>query len=212
MKIPNQTIICIAGASASGKTLFAETIFDEMLSELGADQITLLREDAYYRNQDHIPLDLRTETNYDHPSAFEHELLIEHLQKLGEGQSIETPNYCFVNHTRKSETSTVNPSRVILVEGIMLLSDAKLRELFDIKIFMDTPLDICLIRRIKRDLIERGRSFESITQQYTDTVRPMYHEFIEPAKHHADIVITKGGKNRMAIEVLKAKIRQLTQI
>ncbi len=205
------TIIAITGASASGKTLFAQTIFDEMLAELGANGITIIKEDAYYRAQDHLPIDEREKTNYDHPNAFEHELLSEHLTKLINNQAVEMPVYCYQTHTRTEQTSLIQPTPIILVEGILLFTNPILRNCFDIKVYMDTPLDICLIRRIQRDTVERGRSLESITNQYLETVRPMYHQFIEPEKAWADIVITKGGKNRMAIEVLKAKIRQLIQ-
>jgi len=203
------TIIAIAGASASGKTLFAQTIYDELLLELGNDGISIIKEDAYYKDQAHLALKERELTNYDHPNAFEHTLMSEHLQQLVQNKTIECPVYCYKTHTRTNDTLTLSPTPIILVEGILLLSNPELRDKFDIKVYMDTPLDICLIRRIKRDTVERDRSIESITNQYLDTVRPMYYQFIEPSKLWADIVITRGGKNRMAIEVLKAKIRQL---
>lgn len=203
------TIIAIAGASASGKTLFAQTIYDELLPELGSEGISIIKEDAYYKDQTHLELEERELTNYDHPNAFEHSLMSEHLHQLIQNNNIECPVYCYKTHTRTAETLTLAPTPIILVEGILLLSNPELRERFDIKVYMDTPLDICLIRRIKRDIVERDRSIESITNQYLDTVRPMYYQFIEPSKLWADIVITRGGKNRMAIEVLKAKIRQL---
>jgi len=203
------TIIAITGASASGKTLFAQTIFDELHAELGKRGISIIKEDAYYRAQDHLPMIEREQTNYDHPHAFEHELLSEHLNMLVENQAVEMPTYCYQTHTRKQQTTLLHPTPIILVEGILLFSNPELRKCFDIKVYMDTPLDICLIRRIQRDTVERGRSIESITNQYLNTVRPMYYQFIEPGKSWADLVITKGGKNRMAIEVLKAKIRQL---
>ncbi len=205
------TIIAVVGASASGKTLFAQTVYDELLPELGSNGISIIKEDAYYRCQDHLPLEKRLATNYDHPSAFEHELLQEHLQCLVKGEQVHSPIYCYKNHTRTKETNILHPTPIILIEGIMLLSNAALRRCFDIKVYMDTPLDICLIRRIKRDTVERGRTLESITNQYTETVRPMYYQHIEPAKTFADIVITRGGKNRMAIELIKAKIRQLSK-
>lgn len=205
------TVIAIAGASASGKSLFAETIYNELLPELGKDGISIIKEDAYYRDQSHLTMDERVQTNYDHPTAFEHELLNEHLKALIDQQDINCPVYCYKTHTRTDETFKVKSTKIILVEGILLLSNPSLRESFDIKVYMDTPLDICLIRRIERDTIERERSLISITTQYLSTVRPMYYQFIEPSKAWADIVITRGGKNRMAIEVLKAKIRQLFQ-
>jgi len=203
------TIIAIAGASASGKTLFAQTIYKELLPELGCKGISIIKEDAYYKDQSHLKFEERELTNYDHPNAFEHALMSKHLHQLVHNESIECPIYCYKTHTRTTETNTLTSTPIILVEGILLLSNPELRERFDIKVYMDTPLDICLIRRIKRDIIERERSIESITNQYLETVRPMYHQFIEPSKFWADIVITRGGKNRMAIEVLKAKIRQL---
>jgi uridine kinase len=205
------TVIAIAGASASGKSLFAQTIYKELLPELGPDGISIIKEDAYYRDQSHLSMDERVNTNYDHPKAFEHELLSTHITELNTQQTIDCPVYCYKTHTRTTETLKVNPTRIILVEGILLLSNPQLRNCFDIKVYMDTPLDICLIRRIERDTNERERSLESITNQYLATVRPMYYQFIEPSKAWADLVITRGGKNRMAIEVIKAKIRQLSQ-
>nr|WP_033083744.1 uridine kinase [Colwellia psychrerythraea] len=206
------TIIAIAGPSASGKTLFAQTIHDELVTELGENGISIIYEDAYYRDQYHLSMSDREQTNYDHPNAFEHELLSQHLKQLNKNETIHSPVYCYKTHTRIKETKQFLPTKIILVEGILLLSNKELRDCFDIKVYMDTPLDICLIRRIKRDLVERSRSIESVTNQYLATVRPMYHQFIEPSKAWADIVITRGGKNRMAIEVLKAKIRQLSQL
>jgi uridine kinase len=204
------TVIAIAGASASGKSLFAQTIYQELLPELGLDGISILKEDAYYRDQSSLSMEERSQTNYDHPRAFEHELLSTHLTSLINQKPVDCPIYCYKTHTRTTETVTLTPTKIILVEGILLLSNPKLRDCFDIKVYMDTPLDICLIRRIKRDTKERERSLDSITNQYLTTVRPMYYQFIEPSKAWADLVITRGGKNRMAIEVLKAKIRQLS--
>ena len=204
------TVIAIAGASASGKSLFAETIYNELLPELGKDGISIIKEDAYYRDQSHLTMDERIQTNYDHPKAFEHELLSEHLTALINQQHVNCPVYCYKTHTRTADIIRLKPSKIILVEGILLFSNKILRKCFDIKVYMDTPLDICLIRRIYRDTIERDRSLESITEQYIKTVRPMYYQHISPTKSYADIVITQGGKNRMAIELLKAKIRQLS--
>lgn len=204
------TVIAIVGASASGKSLFAETIYQELLPELGSDAISIIKEDAYYRDQSNVSMDERNQNNYDHPKAFEHELLCTQLTSLIAQKNINCPVYCYKTHTRTTKTITIKPTKIILVEGILLLSNPELRDCFDIKVYMDTPLDICLIRRIKRDTKERERSLESITNQYLTTVRPMYYQFIEPSKAWADLVITRGGKNRMAIEVLKAKIRQLS--
>lgn len=204
------TIIAIVGASASGKTLLAQTIYKELAKEHSLkDQLAIIEEDAYYRDQAHLPIKLREATNYDHPDAFEHELLLKHLNALRKGTTVEIPTYDFKQHTRAGEVRKVNPAKVVIVEGILLLSDAALRPLFDIKVFVDTPMDICLMRRIDRDMNERGRSLKSIFEQYTATVRPMFHEFIEPSKQYADLVVTKGGMNRIAIEVLKQKISAL---
>ena len=205
------TVIAIAGASASGKSLFAQTLYDELLPELGSDGISIIKEDAYYRDQQHLEMDEREKNNYDHPNAFEHSLMCEQLTSLINNESVQYPEYCYKTHTRIESTTQLKPTKIVLVEGILVLSNADLLNCFDIKVYMDTPLDICLIRRIKRDITERERSIDSITKQYVETVRPMYYRYIEPSKEFADIVVTRGGKNRMAIEVLKAKIRQLTQ-
>lgn len=203
------TIIAIAGASASGKSLFASTVYQELVAELGGERIAILSEDAYYRDQSHLSFEQRTLTNYDHPAAFEHELLTAHLQALRDGKSIKMPQYSYKMHTRLDETITVQPAKVILVEGILLLTDEKLRQQFDISVFMDTPLDVCLLRRIKRDLEDRGRSLSCVTEQYETSVRPAFFEFIAPSKQYADLVVTRGGKNQIAIDIIKAKIRQL---
>lgn len=205
------TVIAIAGASASGKTLFADTIYKELIEEnaLNAQDIAFISEDSYYKDQSDLTFEQRIEVNYDHPDAFEHELMIEQIKQLKAGQSVELPIYSYTEHTRTDKTRTIQPSRIILIEGILLLTNPDLRKQFDIKVFMDTPLDICLIRRISRDMKERGRTFDSIINQYEKTVRPMYFEFIERCRQLADIVVTKGGKNRAAIDVIKAKIKQL---
>lgn len=203
------TIIAIAGASASGKSLFASTVYQELVAEFGGERISVLAEDAYYRNQDHLSPEQRVLTNYDHPAAFEHELLVEHLRLLKSGQAVEMPQYCYKTHTRKAETIRVQPAKVILVEGILLLTDPHLREQFNITVFMDTPLDVCLLRRIKRDMEERGRTLSSITEQYENYVRPAFFEFISPSKQFADLVVTRGGRNEIALDILKTKIRSL---
>ena len=208
---PKTTVIAIAGASASGKTLFADTIYKELVEEnaLGESDISFISEDSYYRDQSEMSLADRIKTNYDHPDAFEHQLMVDHINILKAGGVIDLPIYSYTEHTRTNQTRQIKPSRIILVEGIMLLTDPQLRAQFDIQVFMDTPLDICLIRRISRDMEERGRTFDSIITQYEKTVRPMYFEFIERSRQLADIVVTKGGKNRAAIDVIKAKIKQL---
>lgn len=150
----------------------------------------------------------RVKTNYDHPSAMDHSLLFQHLEALKRGEAIELPVYSYVEHTRTQETIRIEPKKVIILEGILLLTDARLRESMNFSIFVDTPLDICLMRRIKRDVNERGRSMDSVMAQYQKTVRPMFLQFIEPSKQYADIIVPRGGKNRIAIDILKAKISQ----
>ena len=198
-------IIGISGPSASGKSLLANTI----LNELGSDQVTVIPEDSYYNDQRDMPLAERSKTNYDHPDAFEHSLLAKHLQDLIEGKPVYMPTYDFTNHCRASETKKIEAPRIIVLEGILLFTGEKLRELMDIRIFMDTPLDICLIRRMTRDIVDRGRSLHSVINQYQQTVRPMYYQFIEPCKRYADIIVPRGGENRIAIDMIKAKMREL---
>ena len=202
-------IIAIAGASASGKSLIAHTIFNELKEDLGEAKIAIISEDSYYKDQSNIPMEERFKTNYDHPNSLDHELLITHLKTLMDGESVDIPQYCYTTHNRLPSTTCVEPKKVIILEGILLLSTPELREQLHASIFMDTPLDICLLRRLTRDVAERGRTMESVLQQYQETVRPMYIQFIEPSKQHADIIIPRGGKNRIAINMLKAKIRHL---
>jgi uridine kinase len=206
-----RTIIAIAGASASGKSLFSQTIYNELVTELQSGAIAVIEEDAYYKDQSHLPFEHRTQTNYDHPDAFEHDLLHQHLELLRQGQSVEVPTYDYTQHTRSDKTRTVNPAKILIVEGILLLSDPALSEAFDIKVFIDTPLDICLLRRMQRDIEQRGRSIASVVDQYQATVRPMFYQFIEPSKHNADLVVTRGGMNRVAIDIIKSKIKYLLQ-
>ncbi|MFT4636345.1 MAG: uridine kinase [Arenicella sp.] len=210
----SRSIIAIAGASASGKTLFAQTVYKELSAELEGRPLAVLEEDAYYRDQSDLEMSVREQTNYDHPKAFEHELLVEHILALKNGADVDVPIYDFANHTRAGGIRHVQAAEFVIVEGILLLSDPALRELFDVKVFIDTPLDICLLRRIERDTQERGRSFDSVAEQYKATVRPMYYEHIEPCKQHAHIVVTGGGRNRVAIDMvkehIKSSLRQIT--
>ncbi|MEO9944458.1 MAG: uridine kinase [Paraglaciecola sp.] len=199
-------VIAISGASGSGKSLFTENLLKEF-SEKGKP-VQVLREDHYYRSQDHLPMLEREKNNYDHPKAFEHELLIQHLKALKDWKSIEYPSYCYKTHTRLEQTDTLISAPVIIIEGIMLLANEALQPLFDIKIFVDTPLDICLLRRMKRDIAERGRTLESVAQQYESTVKPMYHQFIAPSRFTADVIVTQGGENRIALDVIKSHIQQ----
>lgn len=202
-------VIAIAGPSGSGKTLFAQTI-RERVAELEPHlDLALIKEDAYYRDQAHLSLETREQVNYDHPSAMEHELLREHLQCLRRGEAVHVPVYDYSQHTRSPETLLVPPAPVVIVEGILLLNDPDLRAEFDIKFFVDTPLDICLLRRIARDMKERGRTLDSITEQYENSVRPMYYEFIQQTARHADMVITGGGRNAVALDVVGSMVLRL---
>lgn len=198
-------IIGISGASASGKSLLANTI----VNELGSDQVVIISEDSYYKDHSGIPFEERAKINYDHPDAFDHELLVNHLIQLQEGKSIEIPIYNHSQHIRDKETRPVGKHAIIVLEGILLFVERKLRELMDIRIYMETSLDICLIRRLKRDIKERDRSLDSVLKQYEETVRPMYLQFIDPSKRYADLIVPRGGGNRIAIDMIKAKMREL---
>lgn len=202
-------IIAIAGASASGKSLIASTAHKELCDELGCEEIGIISEDSYYRDQSHLAMEERVKTNYDHPNSMDRELLIEHLKMLKKGQAVDIPVYSYVEHTRTGEIHRFEPKKVIILEGILLLTDERLRQEVNVSVFVDAPLDICFIRRLQRDMKERGRTLESVVEQYRKTVRPMYLQFIEPSKQYADIIIPKGGKNRIAINMLQAQIRQL---
>ena len=198
-------IIGIAGASSSGKTLLANTI----VNELGSKQVAILPEDSYYKDHPGLSAEELRKINYDHPDSFEHNLLCEHLRQLQLGKNVNIPQYDFTKHARKPESFSIGNHTIIVLEGILVLSIPELRDLMDIKIFMDTPLDICLLRRLSRDILERGRTVESVIEQYQATVRPMYLQFIEPSKRYADIIVPRGGANRIAIDMIKAKMREL---
>ncbi len=201
-------IIGIAGASGSGKSLLASTIVNEM----GSSQVAVISEDAYYKDLGDMPLEQREQRNYDHPESMDHALLAEHLKSLKAGQGVELPVYDYSIHARTAQTRKVGQHTIIVLEGILLFTDEALRELMDIRIFVDTPMDICLIRRLTRDLVERNRTIESILTQYQNTVRPMFLQFIEPSKRYADIIVPRGGKNRIAIDIIKAKMNQLLNV
>ena len=196
-------IIGVTGGSGSGKTSVSRAIFDS----LNGHSLLMIQEDSYYKNQDDISFDERVKVNYDHPNAFDTDLLIEQLGDLLEWKAIDIPDY--VQHTRSKQTVHVEPKEVIIVEGILVLNDPRLRDLMDIKIFVDTDDDIRIIRRIKRDLEERGRSLQSVIDQYLSTVKPMYHQFIEPTKRYADIIVPEGGENQVAIDILVTKVRDI---
>ncbi len=202
-------IIGIAGASASGKSLIANTVYNELRAKVGDHQIGVITEDCYYRDQGHLSMEDRVKTNYDHPNALDHDLLCEHLAELMKGNAVNVPQYSYSEHTRVEESTEMTPKKVIILEGILLLTDPRLRELMHASVFMDTPLDICLLRRVQRDVAERGRTMETVLDQYQKTVRPMFMQFIEPSKQYADIIVPRGGKNRIAVDVLKAHIGKL---
>ena len=198
-------IIGISGPSASGKSLLANTI----VSELGSEQVVVISEDAYYKDHSHLPSFERERINYDHPDSFDHALLCEHLRQLRQGKTVEIPIYSHSQHLRLPETRAIGQHAIIVLEGILLFTDKELRDIMDIRIFMSTPLDVCLTRRLKRDVVERQRTFESVVHQYETTVRPMYLQFIEPSSRYADIIVPRGGENRIAIEMIQAKMREL---
>lgn len=201
-----QTIILgIAGPSASGKSLLANTI----VNGLGSDQVVIISEDSYYKDNSQLPFEEREKINYDHPDAFDHALMFEHLKKLQQGESVNIPTYSHSQHLRLPETRKVGGHSIIIVEGILLFSEEMLRNLMDIRIFMSAPLDVCLVRRLKRDVVERHRSVESVLHQYETTVRPMYLQFIEPSSRYADLIVPRGGENHIAIDTIQAKIREL---
>lgn len=205
MNKKNTIIIGISGASASGKSLLANTI----VNELGSDQVVVISEDSYYKDHSNIPFEERAKINYDHPDSLDHKLLHEHLKQLQEGKTVDVPIYNHAQHLREKESCRIGNHSIIVLEGILLFVEPELRELMDIRIFMETALDICLIRRLKRDIKERGRNLDSVLKQYEETVRPMFLQFIDPSKRYADIIVPRGGGNRIAIDMIKAKMREL---
>lgn len=198
-------LIGIAGGTGSGKS----TITEELLADVPAERAVIIEQDSYYKDQSDLPYEERVKTNYDHPFAFDNELLISHLNDLLNGKAIEKPQYDFENHVRKSETTLVEPRDIIILEGILILSEERLRELLDIKIFVDTDADVRIIRRILRDIKERGRTLESVILQYLSTVRPAHMQFVEPSKRYADIIVPEGGQNKVAIDIITTKIRAI---
>lgn len=202
MKRP--VIIGVAGGSGSGKTTVVRNVCDRL-----EGCVAVIEQDAYYRDQSHLPMEERKKTNYDHPLAFDHDLLISHLNQLLERKPIEKPVYDYTQHTRSRETVAVAPKDVIIVEGILILEDERLRALMDIKVFVDTDADIRILRRIERDVKSRGRSLDSVIQQYLTTVRPMHQQFVEPSKRYADLIIPEGGYNQVAVDLLVNQIRTI---
>jgi uridine kinase len=198
-------IIGIAGGSGSGKTTVAQTI----LQRVGPDRISFLQHDSYYKDLSGLPAQQRAEVNFDHPNSLDNEMLIQHIIMLRDGQKVDVPIYDFSTHSRTDKTFTVQPRPVVLVEGILIFAEPELRRLFDVKIFVDTDSDVRFIRRLQRDIIERGRTTESVIKQYQSTVRPMHLEFVEPSKRYADVIIPEGGFNAAALDMVVARVETM---
>ena len=200
-------VIAVAGGTASGKT----TVANEILRRVGAEHIACIPHDAYYRDLSHLPPSERANVNFDHPDSLETDLLIQHVKDLRAGRAVEIPVYDFTNHTRTQRTRRVEPARVILVEGILVFVEPELRELFDVKLYVDSDADERFIRRLRRDIEKRGRTVESVCEQYLGTVRPMHLEFVEPSKRYADVIIPGGGFNEVAIEMVAARVKGMLE-
>ncbi|MGE7676308.1 uridine kinase [Lysinibacillus sp. NPDC094403] len=207
MAVKRPVVIGIAGGSCSGKTSVTRAIYDVFRDH----SVVVIEQDFYYKDQSHLTFEERLGTNYDHPLAFDNDLLIEHIKKLLVRQPIEKPVYDYVEHTRAKEIIHVEPVDVIILEGILVLEDADLRDLMDIKLFVDTDSDLRIIRRIMRDIKERGRTTDSVIEQYLTAVRPMHNLFIEPTKRYADIIIPEGGDNEVAIDLMVTKIKTILE-
>ena len=200
-------IIGISGGTGSGKTTVARRI----LEDVNVAEVIYLQQDSYYRNLGDMPLELRHQINFDHPDALDNELFVNHIKALRAGESIDMPVYDFTTHTRRNDTIHIEPKPILIVEGILIFVDPVLRELMEIKIFVDTPDDVRFIRRLRRDVNERGRSAESVINQYLETVRPMHQQFVEPSKRHADVIIPEGGHNQVGIDLIAGRIRTQLQ-
>ena len=196
-------LIGIAGGSGSGKTLVSNRIYED----IGSDKVTIIQQDSYYKELKHLTFEERQKQNFDHPKAFDSKLLFDHLIELLSGHDVEQPIYDFKTHSRKKETKKISDNIIIVLEGILILHYPEIRKILDIKVYVDTDDDIRLIRRIKRDVNERGRSLESILEQYENSVRPMQLQFVEPTKRYADIIVPGGGFNLVAVDLLKTKIQ-----
>jgi len=198
-------LIGLAGGSGSGKTMVTR----RLIEQLGSDRVIVVEQDSYYKDLNHLPFAERAAQNFDHPEAIDSELLIHHVQELLHGRTVEIPIYDFTQHMRKRDTRSTGPHDVIVLEGILILDNPRLRKLMDIKVYVDTDADVRFIRRLKRDTKERGRSMESVIEQYERTVRPMHLQFVEPSKRYADIIIPEGGFNEVAIDLMRTKIAAL---
>lgn len=197
-------IIGICGGTGSGKT----TVANRILESVSTDEVVFIQQDSYYRDLQDLPLDLRQVANFDHPDALDNDLLVNHVRKLRAGEAIDLPLYDFKANARLVETRRVEPKPIVIVEGILIFAEPRLREHLDIKVFVDTPDDIRFIRRLRRDIAERGRTVESVIEQYLGTVRPMHMQFVEPSKRYADVIIPEGGHNLVSIDLLSGKIRE----
>ena len=202
--VGNPIIIGIAGGTGSGKSTLANNIKKEF-----ENNISMLSHDYYYKNNEHLPFEEREKLNYDHPEAFETELLIEHVRKLKNGEKIRRPSYSFAEHLREKENYEVVPNKVIIVEGILIFENKELRDMMDIKIFVDADADIRFIRRLLRDVEARGRTLQTVVEQYCTTVKPMHEQFVEPSKKYADIIVPQGGHNKVALNMIVEKIRSI---
>lgn len=200
-------VIGVAGGSGSGKT----TVAQALVERIPPTRVPIIGQDNYYHDLGHLPLDERKKVNFDHPDSLDNELLRAHLEALRHGQAIDMPQYNYAMYTRRGDTLRIEPSRVIIVEGLLILADAKLRDVMDIKLFVDIDADVRFIRRLNRDVRERGRSLESVVDQYLNVVRPMHMEFVEPSKRYADVIIPVGGENQIAIDMVATKIRAIME-
>lgn len=207
-KLVKPIVIGVTGGSGSGKTSVSRAIFDHF----SGHSILMLEQDFYYKDQSHLSFEERLKTNYDHPFAFDTDLLIKHVEDLINFKAIDKPVYDYAKHTRSDQIIHQEPKEVIIIEGILILDDPRLRELMDIKVYVDTDDDIRLIRRIKRDIEERGRTLDSVIEQYLNVVKPMHNQFVEPTKRYADIIIPEGGRNQVAIDLMTTKIHSIIDV
>jgi uridine kinase len=200
----NCIFVGVAGGSGSGKT----TVASNLIKAFKAEDAVLVEQDAYYKELKELPIEERAKVNFDHPESIEFDLIKKHLMDLKNGKAIERPIYDFKTHSRKEEKISIHPSRIVIIEGILILAIPEIREMLDVKIFVDTDADEMLLRRIERDINERGRTFNSVKKQYLETVKPMYLEFCEPSKRYADVIIPRGGENKIAINMIIAKLKR----
>ncbi|TVP55957.1 MAG: uridine kinase [Gemmatimonadales bacterium] len=207
MRRARPLVVGVAGGSGSGKT----TVVREILEGIRPDRVGVIHHDAYYRDYGHLPEDTRAQINFDHPDALETELLVTHIEQLLRGEAVELPVYDFTTHARADRTLRLEPTEVLIVDGILVLAEAELRRVMDIRIFVDTDSDLRFIRRLTRDIEDRGRSLDSVVTQYQEWVRPMHLEFVEPSKRYADLIIPEGGENRVAIDMLVTKLSSVLE-